>query len=112
LNNVFHRDIKPANILQSHDEEIVVADFGIAHFHEEHLRTLVDTHPNERLANFGYSAPEQRKRGSTVDQRADVYALGLILNEMFTRHVPQGSGYADIRGIAPNSVISMVWLTK
>ena len=33
-----------------------------------------------RLANFQYAAPEQRERGETVDQRADIYALGLILN--------------------------------
>lgn len=94
---VWHRDVKPENIL--HDVKagvLVIADFGIAHFREEDLYTAVETSDRERLANFLYSAPEQRLRGKTVDKSADIYALGLILNEMFTLEVPQGTGYRRI----------------
>lgn len=92
-----HRDLKPENILvDSHKKLLVLADFGIAHFAEEDLLTSIETAPQTRLANFQYAAPEQRKQGVPVDHRADIYALGLILNEMFTGEVPQGTGYLTI----------------
>lgn len=97
LCNVWHRDLKPENILYDTANKIlIIADFGIAHFEEEMLVTTVETKPASRMANISYSAPEQRKRGAKVDQRADIYALGLILNEMFTGDVPQGAGYKTI----------------
>ncbi len=100
LLGVIHRDIKPANLLYAAGtDEVVVADFGIAHFREEDLLTLVETDSAERLANFQYSAPEQKVPGGFIDQRADIFALGLILNEMFTGHVPQGSGYKQIQAV-------------
>jgi serine/threonine protein kinase len=99
---VCHRDLKPENILfDQATETLVVADFGIAKFKEEELQTAVETSVQERLANFQYSAPEQRVRGRVVDQRADIYALGLILSEMFTAEVPQGTGFKRIASIAP-----------
>jgi serine/threonine protein kinase len=97
LQSVHHRDLKPENILyEPRTNALVVADFGIAKFKEEDLYTAVETNDRERLANFLYSAPEQRMRGKGVDSRADIYALGLILNEMFTREVPQGTGFKPI----------------
>ena len=103
LLSVWHRDAKPENILYSPSgDSLVVADFGIAHFEEEELLTAVETHDNERLANFLYSAPEQRVRGQKVDGRADVYALALILNEMFTGAVPQGTNFRRIAEVSAN----------
>ena len=94
LQGVCHRDLKPENILYEPDTNtLVVADFGIASFKEEDLYTAVETSEGERLANFLYSAPEQRARGKEVGSKADIYALGLILNEMFTGEVPQGAGF-------------------
>jgi len=96
-----HRDLKPENIL--YDPELgtlVIADFGIAHFEEDDLHTAVETRDGERLANFLYAAPEQKTRGRTAGLRADIYALGLILNEMFTREVPQGQDYRGIASVA------------
>src|SRR5262249_38541747 len=68
----------------------------------EDLYTLVETRPGDRLANFLYAAPEQRSRGQAVTQTADIYALGLMLNEMFTGSVPGGQGYQTIGSVAPN----------
>ena len=79
----------------------MVADFGAAHFEQEDLYTLVETAPTSRLANFQYAAPEQRVRGRVVDLRADIYALGVILNELFTGTLLQGSGYKTIGSVAP-----------
>ena len=98
---VIHRDIKPENILyDSAKSKLVLADFGIARFQQEELYTAVETRASDRLANFQYAAPEQRTRGLEVDHRADIYALGLILNEMFTGQVPQGTGYKTIGSVS------------
>lgn len=95
--DVFHRDLKPENILiDEADDAVVVADFGIAHVAEELLFTLIETKKDEKLANFQYAAPEQRARGKVVDRRADIFALGLILNELFTGEIPQGTGYKRV----------------
>lgn len=95
--NVWHRDLKPENLLMSEDgATLVVADFGVAHFAEDLLATTIETKPETRLANFQYAAPEQREKGKPVDSRSDIYALGLILNEMFTGVVPQGKDHPTI----------------
>lgn len=102
LQRVVHRDLKPENVLYgSNPDRLLIADFGVAHFEEEELYTIIETAPHTRLANFQYAAPEQRTRGLQVDHRADIYALGLMLNEMITGEVPQGTDYRTIGSIAP-----------
>ena len=102
LQGVVHRDLKPENVLYDPSRDVVlVADFGIAHFTDEELYTAVDTAPNARLANFQYSAPEQRARGRAIDVRTDVYSLGLMLNEMLTGEVPYGAGFKTVASVLP-----------
>lgn len=92
-----HRDVKPQNILfDSTKKRLVLADFGIAHIVDDIPGATVETVSAERLANFTYAAPEQRVPGGVTDQRADQYAYGLIINELFTGEVPQGSSYKKI----------------
>lgn len=101
LAKVWHRDLKPENILyEERENRVLIADFGIAHFEEEEIYTAVETRAADRLANFQYSAPEQRVRNSKVDHRADIFALGLMLNELFTGEVRQGAGHKKIADIA------------
>ena len=103
LKGVVHRDLKPENIfLDDADRSLVVGDFGIAHFAEDELFTLIETMPGTRLANFLYAAPEQKVRGREVGVPADIYALGLLLNELFTGEVPQGTGYPLVKSVEPN----------
>lgn len=98
----FHRDLKPENILYDPTKRLaVIADFGIAHFEEDIIATLIETKATAKMANLGYSAPEQRVKGEKVDHRADIFSLGLILNEMFTGQVPHGAGYKVIESVAP-----------
>lgn len=97
---VWHRDIKPENILIDRQGHAIIADFGIAHFCEEELATFVETTKHDRLANFQYAAPEQRNRGQSVDGRADVFSLGLILNEMFTKSIISGVNYRTIADVS------------
>ncbi|HEY2912304.1 MAG TPA: serine/threonine-protein kinase [Candidatus Angelobacter sp.] len=100
LKHVTHRDLKPQNVLcDSRQNAFVIADFGIASFEEDDLHTAVETRDNERLANFQYAAPEQRARGREITSKADIYALGLILNEMFTKEIPQGTGFKSIGSV-------------
>lgn len=97
-----HRDIKPENIMfKAGSNEPIICDFGIAHFAEDELFTVVETKKGDRMANFQYAAPEQRVKGGQVSEQADVYAVALILNEMFTGEIPQASGYKTIASIDP-----------
>ena len=99
---VWHRDLKPENVLcDPSSNHLVITDFGIAHFAEPLLHTVVETSPDDRVANFQYAAPEQRAFG-VVDHRADIYALGVILNEMFTGEILQGTGHKTISSVAPD----------
>ena len=95
-----HRDLKPENILSGSQAPLAIADFGVASFTSDQLVTLVETGPGQRLANFQYAAPEQRKAGGVVTSAADIYALGLILNEMFTGHVPHGTSFKQISDVS------------
>lgn len=102
--NTIHRDIKPENIMFKKDElEPIICDFGIAHFAEEELLTFIETQKNDRLANFIYAAPEQRRKNdSYAVAQTDIYSSALILNEMFTNEIPQTSDYKTIASVAPD----------
>jgi serine/threonine protein kinase len=93
---VWHRDIKPENILIDDSGSAVLADFGIAHFSDILKVTAIKTRSSERLANFKYAAPEQRVEHAEIDARVDIYALGLLLNEMFTGKIISGTNYQRI----------------
>lgn len=89
---IIHRDIKPENIL-IRDENLVLSDFGIAHFQGYDL-TVAD----DLLANRNYLSPEQKKIGEALNITfaSDVYSFGLIVNECFTGENPAGSEYKRI----------------
>ena len=97
----------------------VIADFGIAHFCEEDIIASVKTKASDRMANFQYAAPEQRIKGNAknVDGRADVYAAGLILVEMFTGELVGAGNYTKISKVAPeykylDDVFNELFLSK
>lgn len=77
---VVHRDIKPGNILITANETVKLTDFGIA-------SAPSVSEPSERLGTPHYVAPEQL-RGETIDGRADVFALGVVVYEMLTGKRP------------------------
>lgn len=101
IKKCWHRDLKPENILYNKDNDsVVIADFGIAHFQENDKTTKIKTKETEKLANFDYHAPEQRK-GNIVDgPSADIWAIGLILNEMFTKELAQGIDFKRISDVS------------
>lgn len=74
---IVHRDISPPNILMSKRGEIKLTDFGLA----KATTQLEDTDPGVVKGKFSYLAPETAS-GDTVDARADIFALGIVLWEM------------------------------
>jgi serine/threonine protein kinase len=80
---------------------LIVGDFGIAHFTDITKRANVKTRPGAWVANRNYAAPEQRRKSGRVDQRSDIYALGLILNEMFTGEMALTPDHTLIKSVVP-----------
>ncbi len=93
-NLVVHRDLKPGNILVTDEGRVKLLDFGIARLMSTDTESgeLPPTLSGTRSFTPDYAAPEQM-RGSTVDTRADVYALGVILFELLAGRRP-----FDLRG--------------
>lgn len=80
---IVHRDLKPQNILLTKDGTVKVTDFGIAvAFAETSL-----TQTNSMLGSVHYLSPEQA-RGSKATVQSDIYAMGIMLFEMLTGHIP------------------------
>lgn len=79
-----HRDVKPANVLLAADgSRAYITDFGIA----KNLDGSTATNTANLVGTLDYLAPEQIE-GTTVDARTDVYAVGCVLYEALTGHVP------------------------
>lgn len=86
---VVHRDIKPANILLNMEGQVKVADFGLAKTNETDQEGLTKT--NMAMGTPDFVAPEALTPGMTVDSRADLYAVGVMLYNMLTGQVPRGA---------------------
>ena len=113
-----HRDLKPANVLIGDDGSPKIADLGVAH----ELGVKGKTKTGTRLGTPEYMSPEQ-VRGQTVDERTDIYAMGVILYEMvagvvpfdgesefdvLASHVHQRPDLDRIRGKAPSAVVDAI----
>ena len=81
--DIIHRDIKPQNIMLLRDGTVKVADFGIAHFAAQENNFS----KGEAIGSVHYVSPEQAK-GSFVDNRTDLYSLGVVMYEMITGRLP------------------------
>ena len=82
---VVHRDLKPANALVDSQGNLFLTDFGIAKLLESASPRLTQT--DAIMGTPAYISPEQAQ-ARTVDQRSDIYSLGIILYEMVTGQVP------------------------
>jgi serine/threonine protein kinase/tetratricopeptide (TPR) repeat protein len=103
---IVHRDLKPENVMIRGDGYVKVLDFGLAKLtgresfaaDAEAATRLVDTKDGVVVGTFTYMAPEQA-RGTDIDLRADLFAMGVLLYEMVAGRPPfTGSTAADIVG--------------
>ncbi|MBQ6835958.1 MAG: Stk1 family PASTA domain-containing Ser/Thr kinase [Clostridia bacterium] len=97
---IIHRDIKPQNIMVLRDGTAKVADFGIAH----QVSKQQTYNKGEAIGSVHYISPEQAK-GSRIDNRADIYSLGVVMYEMLTGRLPfEGTNPVDVAIQHINSV--------
>lgn len=80
--HIIHRDIKPQNIIISKEGKVKVTDFGIAR-----ATTATKTISTSVMGSVHYTSPEQA-RGGVVDEKSDIYSVGITMYEMITGHVP------------------------
>ena len=82
---VIHRDIKPDNIVLMEDGTVKVTDFGIARIEDS---DLVKTKDETFMGTIYYCSPEQFRGFSKVDNRSDIFSLGVVLYQLITRRLP------------------------
>jgi serine/threonine protein kinase len=87
---ILHRDIKPENILLDTRGRVKIADFGIAKLLGEAREKVTLTASGLAVGTPHYMAPEQLEHPQDVDQRADIYSLGVVFYEMLTGELPIG----------------------
>ncbi len=90
---VLHRDIKPRNILITHENHVKIMDFGLAKILQASDVTVTHT----RAGTLFYMAPEQVRGLSKVDQRSDLYSMGMTFYELLTGTVPFSKDDSELR---------------
>lgn len=85
---IIHRDIKPSNIIIDRRGRIKVADFGLARALQPESTLFTDSHV--AMGTLDFMAPEALSPSMKVDQRADIYAVGVMLYQMLTGAMPRG----------------------
>ena len=81
--HIIHRDIKPHNIIIDENLNVKVTDFGIARI----ATSSTITYTSSVLGTVHYISPEQAK-GKFIDEKSDIYSLGVVMYEMVTGRVP------------------------
>jgi serine/threonine protein kinase len=87
---IVHRDIKPENILLDGRGQVKIADFGLAKLLDPSSQNEHISRTGQRMGTAHYMAPEQVQDSTDVDNRADIYSLGVVFYEMLTGELPIG----------------------
>ncbi|WP_372371338.1 serine/threonine protein kinase [Candidatus Uabimicrobium sp. HlEnr_7] len=102
--NIIHRDLKPSNILLSKKLTPKIADFGVVKIIEENAEPFTAT--EDVIGSAPYMSPEQWEQ-DMIDERTDIWALGVILYQMITRQLPfpNVSGYRLAKAIIMEPIV-------
>ncbi len=91
---IIHRDLKPSNVFLEQrpngPSRVKILDFGISKLPKSMARSTL-TEPHQALGSFMFMPPEQIQRAANVDHRADIYALGTLVFQSMTGHLPYSS---------------------
>ena len=88
---IVHRDIKPSNIVIDKQGRLKLVDFGLSKIRQPQSSEFTLTTPDTRLGTPAYVAPEQWKNPQLADERADIFALGVVIYEMLAGGKPIGN---------------------
>jgi len=99
---IVHRDLKPANVLLTDDDRVKLCDFGLSRLRGEPFPRP----PNLMVGSPYYAAPEQEVDPDSVDARADLYAMGVLLRRLVTGRLGMGG---EDRASGHNSNLDSRW---
>ena len=107
---IVHRDIKPENVLLDGDGHVKLVDFGLAKLLNLRIGDPTTSRTGQVLGTPHYLAPEQIETPTSVDHRADVYSLGVLMYEMLTGELPLGHFQPPSRRIGSDPALDAVVL--
>ncbi len=105
---IVHRDVKPDNIMITYDDQVKITDFGIAKLQRAPRLTAEDV----PLGTFDYMSPEQVQR-LPVDNRSDIFSLGVVMYEMLTGHIPfKGNSIPELTRSISRDLPEPLWVYR